>query len=174
MRELIFFTIANHLPRVSISDRIRFLFLRLAGMRIKGRCTICAPLIVHPVGGSKNVEIGERCFFNTEVRFGVPKERVTIGSWVAIGARVCFDTASHSLAFIPGKGRQNFHKPIIVGDRVWIGAGATILNGVTIGDGAVVAAGAVVTRDVPPNTLVGGVPAKVIRSIHDQNLEQRF
>ena len=54
--------------------------------------------------------------------------------------------------------------PIMIGDHVWIGFGATILGGVTIGDGAIVAAGAVVTKDVPPKALVGGVPAKVLRS----------
>ena len=58
--------------------------------------------------------------------------------------------------------------PIHIGKRVWIGSNATVLPGVTIGDGAVVAAGAVVTRDVPANTVVGGVPAKVIRHIHEE------
>lgn len=53
--------------------------------------------------------------------------------------------------------------PIHIGNHVWIGARATILKGVTIGDGAVVAAGAVVNKDVPPNTLVGGVPARIIK-----------
>ena len=54
-------------------------------------------------------------------------------------------------------------KPVIIKDNVWIGLGATILKGVTIGEGAIIAAGAVVNKDVPPHTLVGGVPAKVIR-----------
>jgi acetyltransferase-like isoleucine patch superfamily enzyme len=53
----------------------------------------------------------------------------------------------------------------VIGDRVWIGANATVLAGVTIGHGAVVAAGAVVTRDVAPDTVVGGVPARVIRNL---------
>ena len=61
-------------------------------------------------------------------------------------------------------------KPIIIGHHCWIGTGAMILQGVTIGDGAVVAAGAVVTKDVPPYTVVGGVPAKVIRSRADKVL----
>ena len=58
-------------------------------------------------------------------------------------------------------------KPVHIGKNVWVGAGATILPGVTVGDNAVVAAGAVVTKDVAPNTIVGGNPAKLIRVISD-------
>ena len=58
------------------------------------------------------------------------------------------------------------YAPIHIGRNVWIGANATVLPGVTVGDGAVVAAGAVVTKDVAPNTIVGGVPAKLIKSIN--------
>jgi acetyltransferase-like isoleucine patch superfamily enzyme len=61
--------------------------------------------------------------------------------------------------------RQVTAAPIVVGRNVWIGAGATVLQGVTIGDEAVVAAGAVVTGDVPPAVLVTGVPARVARSV---------
>ena len=68
------------------------------------------------------------------------------------------DSDNHTI--IGGKEKT---APIKIGNHVWIGARATILKGVKIGDGAVVAAGAVVTRDVPPNTLVGGVPAKIIK-----------
>ena len=58
-----------------------------------------------------------------------------------------------------------FPAPIRIGNNVWIGAQATVLPGVTIDDGAIVAAGAVVTRDVPANVIVGGVPAKIIKKI---------
>ncbi len=61
--------------------------------------------------------------------------------------------------------RSNHFAPIHIGDRVWIGSSAVITKGVTIGNGSVVAAGAVVTKDVPENVIVGGVPAKIIKKI---------
>lgn len=63
--------------------------------------------------------------------------------------------------------RVNHYAPIKIGKRVWIGSNATVLQGVTIGDWSVVAAGAVVTRDVPPMTVVGGVPAKILKTISE-------
>lgn len=165
MRELLFLTLANHLPRLAVCDRFRYVLLRWAGVRIRGRCTVWAPLTIRPLGAAGNVEIGEGCVLNTDVRFGVPKDRVVIGSNVLVGARVAFETSSHSLYYAPGKGRGLLTKPILVEDEAWIGAGAIITQGVTIGRGAVVAAGAVVTRDVPPLTVVGGVPARPIRHI---------
>ena len=72
-------------------------------------------------------------------------------------------TVNHALE--PEKRRRNRYAPIRIGENVWIGSNATILPGVTLGDWAVVAAGAVVTKDVPPMTVVGGVPARVLRTI---------
>jgi acetyltransferase-like isoleucine patch superfamily enzyme len=68
----------------------------------------------------------------------------------------------------PNKRANLIPKPVVIGKNVWIGANATILPGVTIGDGAVIAAGAVVSKDVEANTVVGGVPAKLIKHIETE------
>jgi len=146
-------------------DFVRYLFYKLAGMHIEGRCIIYGPLIIRPIGCTKNISIGKGTFLNTEIRFGCPKDRIVIGRNCQIGPRVSFETISHGLVYKPNKGRGRWTKPIVVEDEVWIGVGAIITQGVTIGRGAVIAAGSVVNEDVEPFTLVGGVPAKVIKRI---------
>lgn len=91
---------------------------------------------------------------------------ISIGCNVAIGENfTIWDTDAHVII-----GKENeMTKPIIIGNHVWIGTNVTVLKGVTIGDGAIVAAGSVVTKDVPPKSLAGGVPAKIIK----QNVEWR-
>lgn len=84
---------------------------------------------------------------------------VEIGSSVSISHRVMLISGGHDVL---SHNFSEIHKPIKVGNHVWIGAGAIVLQGVEVGDGAVVAAGAVVVDDVQPYTIVGGVPAKKI------------
>ena len=85
---------------------------------------------------------------------------IKIGKDVAIAREVIIrDTDAHDVV---GKPHEKV-KPVVIGDHVWIGAKAMIMKGVTIGEGAIVAAGAVVTKDVPPKTIVAGVPARVIK-----------
>ena len=79
-------------------------------------------------------------------------------------------TINHGLN--PSENRKNHYAPIKIGEHVWIGSNATILSGVTIGDHAVVAAGAVVTQDVPAMTVVGGVPAKVLKVVREEKEKQ--
>jgi acetyltransferase-like isoleucine patch superfamily enzyme len=106
--------------------------------------------------------VGENVFINSGCRFQ-DQGGITIGDGSLIGHNVVLATLNHDLH--PER-RAGIHPaPIVLGSNGWIGSNATVLPGVTIGDGAVVAAGAVVTKDVPANTIVGSVPAKVIRAI---------
>ena len=95
----------------------------------------------------------------------MPEEPVIIGDYVQIGPRVSFETVTHGLHIRPNQLRTSKSLPINICDYAWIGAGAIVTQGVTVGKGAIVAAGAVVTKDVEPFTVVGGVPAKLIKKI---------
>ncbi len=165
-KESLFIGLSNFLPRSILSDRLRPKLLRLAGIRIGQNTDVYRNIEIAPIGGAKNLTIGEGAFINSGVRFQCPDGgKITIGKKVLIGPRCQFETLNHEIAINENGCRPNIIKPIIVEDYVWIGAKSVILQGVTIGRGSIVAAGAVVTKDVPPNTVVGGVPAKVIKSI---------
>jgi acetyltransferase-like isoleucine patch superfamily enzyme len=111
----------------------------------------------------KNLILGKRVFINSGCKFQ-DQGGLTIGDDVLIGHNVVIATLNH--AFSPEHRGDLEPQPVSIGNRVWVCANATILPGVTIGDGAIVAAGAVVTKDVAPRTVVGGVPAKVIKVIN--------
>lgn len=109
------------------------------------------------------IKIGRNCSIMYNF-FCMSAGGVTIEDDVLIAANVSLVSNSHDF-----KERQILTcKPIVIKRNVWIGAGATILPGVTIGENSIVAAAAVVTKDVPPHTLVAGVPAKIIRDISDE------
>lgn len=119
-----------------------------------------------------NIHVGENFLANYNVTI-LDIAPVTIGDYVMIGPNTLITTVNHPLS--PRKRREHIGqaKPIIIGRDVWIGGNCTILPGVTIGNNVVIAAGAVVTKDVPDNYVVGGVPAKVIREIHDDTEETK-
>ena len=110
----------------------------------------------------KNITVGKNVFFNSDCKFQ-DQGGLFIDDGVLIGHGVVLATLNHDLS--PAKRQQLHPAPIHIGKGVWIGANATVTPGVTIGDNAVIAAGAVVTKDVKANTVVGGVPAKFIKSL---------
>ena len=109
------------------------------------------------------ITIGKNVFINHACSF-LDMGGITIEDNVLIGPKVNLITENHPIN--PDDRKTLLCKPIVIKRNAWIGAAATVLPGVTIGENSVVSAGAVVTADVPPNTIVGGVPAKIIKSIH--------
>ncbi|MEO0489174.1 MAG: DapH/DapD/GlmU-related protein [Cyanobacteria bacterium J06635_15] len=108
------------------------------------------------------LKTGHQCHINHGCYFDFTGP-ITFGSHVVVGHGVTFVTAHHALQSSSRRAGPVEAKGITVGDGVWIGANATLLPDVTIGSGAVIGAGAVVTRSIPANVVVAGVPAKVIR-----------
>lgn len=110
----------------------------------------------------KNINIGKNVFINFDCTF-LALGGITIEDDVLIGPKVSIITENHPLN--PEYRKGLICKPILIKRNAWIGANATILAGVTIGENSVVAAGAIVSKNVPDNTVVGGVPAKIIKQI---------
>jgi acetyltransferase-like isoleucine patch superfamily enzyme len=149
----------NFLPDLFIINHIvRPALARLCGMN-------CAPGVKLEkgifYGNPKNVSIGRKCGISRGA-FLDGYEKIIIGNNVGVAFQVTFITSTHELGSEEqrlGKGRG---KPIVIGDGVWIGARAIIGPGVEIGAGSMIAAGAAVMSSVPPNSLVAGVPGRVI------------
>ena len=145
--------------RYNTPEEVRALFSKLTGKQVDETFAMFPPFYTDC---GKNIDVGINVFINTGCKFQ-DQGGISIGNGSLIGHNVVLATLNHELE--PSK-RGTLHPlPIVIGKNVWVGANATILPGVTVGDGAVIAAGAVVTKDVPVNTVVGGVPAKVIKEI---------
>ncbi len=112
----------------------------------------------------KNIKIGKNVFINACCKFQ-DQGGIVIGNGVLIGHNVTLATLNHDER--PDYRQNIYPKPIKIGDNVWIGSNATILQGITIGNGAIVGANSVVTHDVPENTIVAGVPARIIRKVKE-------
>ena len=145
--------------------RSRPVLYRMAGLSI-GRGTLIAGPIQFGMSGNpcRNISVGAGCFLNSPL-FIDAAAPVTIGDQVSIGHHVVIITSGHQAG--PSSFRAGALKvaPVTIENGAWIAAGVTLLPGVTVGRGAVVAAGAVVTKDVLPDTLVGGIPAKLIKTL---------
>ena len=143
------------------ADEVRELLSELFGYQVPQSLRVFPPLYAD---FGKNISVGEGVFINACCHFQ-DHGGVTLGDGCQIGHNVVFATLNHELP--PERRGVTRPAPIVLGKKVWVGSNATILQGVTIGDNAVVAAGAVVTKDVPANTIVGGVPARVIKRIDE-------
>lgn len=144
-------------------EELRALFSELIGQKVDDNFGIFPPF---NADYGQNIKVGKNVFINSGCCFQ-DQGGIEIGDNVLVGQQVVIATLNHDL--LPDKRANMFPSPVKIGNGVWIGAHATILAGVTVGDGAVIAAGAVVTKDVPANTVVGGVPAKIIKQIKESN-----
>jgi len=141
-------------------DEIRAVFSDLIGRRVDDSFMLIPPF--YTAHGTE-LRVGRNVFINQNCTI-YDLGGVDIGDDVLIGPNVSIITSGHPLD--PSQRRAGVTAaPIVIERNVWIAAGATIIGGVTLGENSVVAAGAVVTKNVPPNSLVAGVPAKVIRSL---------
>ena len=142
------------------ADEIRALFSELIGKKVDDSFLLIPPF--YATGGA-DTRIGRNVFVNQNCTF-YDLGGLDIGDDVMIGPNVSLITSGHPIE--PSRRRAfTIAKPIVIERNVWVATGATIIGGVTVGENSVVAAGSVVTKNVPPNTLVGGNPARVIRSI---------
>jgi maltose O-acetyltransferase len=151
-----------------MSGRWRRLIYRAAGIQIGSKTLIRGTL--HLRGGRyamRNLIIGHDCLIYppSSIDCCAP---VTIGNHVTFGPGVTIVTGTHELSDPCHRAGVLLPRPVVIDDGAWLCLGAMILPGVTVGKGAVVAAGAIVTKDVPPHTLVGGNPARVIRLLETE------
>ncbi len=148
-------------------EEVRALLSRLFGHDVDSSLRVFPPFYTD---FGKNIHIGKNVFINACCHFQ-DHGGVTLGDGCQIGHNVVFATLNHGMA--PEDRGTTYPAPIRLGKNVWVGSNATILQGVSIGDNSIVAAGAVVTRDVPENVIVAGVPAKIIKTIDSTSVKSK-
>lgn len=140
-------------------EEIRTLLGQITGAKIDENTVIFTPLYINY---GKHTKIGKNVFINFDCTF-LDLGGITIEDNVMLAPKVSLLSEGHPVA--PDARQSLMVRPIHIKRNAWIGANVTILPGVTIGENAIVAAGAVVSKDVPDNTIAGGIPAKVIKVI---------
>ena len=146
-------------------EELRALFSKLIGQPVDDTFGLFPPFYTDC---GKNIHLGKHVFINMGCKFQ-DQGGIFIGDGALIGHNVVLATLNHAMS--PKDRATMVPAAIHIGRNVWIGANATVLPGVTIGDGAIVAAGAVVTKDVQENTIVGGVPARIIRQLSEEEMQ---
>lgn len=138
---------------------INGIFSELIGKKVDDTFFVIPPFYTD---FGENISIGKNVFVNHACTF-MDRGGITIEDNVLIGPKVNLITTNHPID--PAERRATISNPILIKKGAWIGVGATILPGVIVGENSIVAAGAVVSKDVPDNVIVGGIPAKIIKSI---------
>lgn len=138
-------------------EEVRALLTRLTGKKVDESVVVFPPFYSE---FGKNLSLGRGVFINLGCRFQ-DTGGITIGEGSLIGHGSTLTTLDHGVD--PDRRADMIPSPVVIGRKVWLGASVTVVPGVTIGDGAIVGAGAVVTKDVPANAIVAGVPARLIR-----------
>ena len=143
-------------------EEVRALFSQITGKPVTEDFCLFPPFYTE---FGKNITVGRGVFINMGCTFQ-DHGGIWIDDGALIGHNVVLATLGHDLS--PKTRHGMTPRPIRIGRKAWIGAGAILLPGVTIGDGAIVAAGAAVTRDVPENTVAGGVPARILKTCEEE------
>ena len=149
------------LNNASSVDEARRCLGEIIGKPVDGSTTVFTPFYTN-IG--RNISLGKNVFINHACSF-LDLGGITIEDGVMIGPRVNVTSENHPVE--PNRRKTLLPGAVVIGKNAWIGAGATILPGVTVGANSVVAAGALVNRDVPPNTVVGGVPARILKQLDE-------
>ncbi|UZR96456.1 sugar O-acetyltransferase [Chondrinema litorale] len=162
------FDIVNRTIKLSVelnnstdANKVRSKLSEIIGVIIDESTTIFPPFYTN---FGRHISLGKNVFVNHACSF-LDIGCITIEDDVMIGPRVNITSENHPIEV--SKRKTLVPGAVVIKRNAWIGAGATILPGVTIGENSVVAAGALVNKDVPANTVVGGVPAKIIKEISD-------
>jgi acetyltransferase-like isoleucine patch superfamily enzyme len=145
-----------HTPQV-----VRDLFSQLTGVPVDASFWMLPPFYTD---FGKNIRVGKDVFINHCCEF-MDRGGITLEDKVLIGPKVNLITINHPVE--PGQRHSTFCAPILIKRNAWIGVGVSVMPGVTIGENAIVAANAVVTSDVAANTIVGGIPAKAIKTFDE-------
>lgn len=158
--------------KTRIHDGVKIDALSSAGVSVGSFCVLGRNTIIESTGSLSSVgvgiEIGNHTSFGSDCYFGAAGG-IKIGSDVVAGQYIRFHSENHNFNDLSSLIRNQgvSHKGIRVGNNCWIGAGCVFLDGAEIGDGCVVAANTVVTKKFPPDSVIGGVPAKLLRTRGD-------